>query len=291
MPVSTLERKKSATFSRRDFLKLGGVAAIGLPLYAGEVSRHEISIERLTIALPRLPEAFRGLKIVQISDFHYAEYTEAFFIRKVVERVNQLKPDVVAMTGDFITTGFWSRENTVRFAGECAEILARVECPLRYAVLGNHDCSIKLYCQTVTDELNAHGISVLKNLSAPLERDGARLWFAGTGDALNRDFRLDEALPAARSADEPVILLMHEPDVLPEVARHGVDLMLSGHTHGGQIRIPFLPAMFLPQLGQDYVEGLYRLGPTQLYVNRGVGTVNLPFRFNCPPEITLITLA
>ncbi|HTY85319.1 MAG TPA: hypothetical protein VMB19_13945, partial [Silvibacterium sp.] len=80
-------------------------------------------------------------------------------------------------------------------------------------------------------------------------------------------------------------------DILPIVVRHNVDLMLSGHTHGGQIRIPFLPPMFLPQLGKDYVHGLYRLGPTQLYVNRGIGTVNLPFRFNCPPEITLITLA
>ena len=289
--VSTLERKKSTTFSRRDFLKLGGVAAIGLPIYAGEISRHEISIERVTITLPRLPEAFRGLKIAQISDFHYAEYTEAFFIKRVVERVNQLKADVVVMTGDFITRGFWSQTDTLRFAGECAEMLARVECPLRYAVLGNHDCALMLYCHAVTDELNAQGIPVLSNRSIPLERDGARLWFAGTGDALSGKFKLDEALPAAAADNEPVILLVHEPDVLPQVAPRGVDLMLSGHTHGGQVRFPFLPAMFLPELGRDFIEGLYRLGPTQLYVNRGVGTVNLPFRFNCPPEITLITLA
>jgi predicted MPP superfamily phosphohydrolase len=286
--VATLERKKSLT--RRDFLKLAGIAAVGVPLYAGEISRHEISIQRLKVTLPRLPEAFRGLTIAQLSDFHYAEYTEAYFIKQVIERVNRLRPDVVAFTGDYITNGFWHERDMLRFTGECAEILTRVDCPIRYAVLGNHDCAVKLYCDSIKDELEAHNIPVLENRSVPLERDGARLWFAGTGDALLGRMHLDQAVPAA-SADEPVILLAHEPDVLPQVARHNVDLMLSGHTHGGQVRIPFLPPMFLPGLGQRYVEGLFRLGRTQLYVNRGIGTVNLPFRFNCPPEITLITLA
>ena len=106
MDVSAPEQEKS--FTRRDFLKLAGIAAVGLPLYAGEISRHEIGIERLTIRLPRLPEVFRGLTIAQISDFHYAQYTEAFFIKRVVEEVNRLKPDVVAFTGDYITHGFWS---------------------------------------------------------------------------------------------------------------------------------------------------------------------------------------
>ena len=291
MEVSTLERKKKAHLSRRDFLRLGGIAAVGLPLYAGEVSRHEIRVEQITITLPNLPEAFHGFTIAQISDFHYAEYTEAFFIRRVVERVNSLKPDLVALTGDFITTGFWSADDTVRFAGECAEILSHLQSPLRYAVLGNHDCAVKHYKQAVNDELQSHGTPVLNNRSLPIERNGARVWLAGTGDALCNDFGLEQALPAPAQRDgESVILLAHEPDVLPLVATHNVDLMLTGHTHGGQVRFPFLPAMFLPELGQRYIEGLYRLGPTQLYVNRGVGTVNLPFRFNCPPEITLITL-
>jgi uncharacterized protein len=286
--VSTLERKKSIT--RRDFLKLTGIAAVGVPLYAGEISRHEISVQKVTVTLPRLPEAFRGLTIAQLSDFHYAEYTEAYFIRQVIDRVNLLKPDVVAYTGDFITTGFWPKPDMLRFTGECAEILAGVECPLRYAVLGNHDCAVKLYCNSMTEALEAHNITVLDNRSVPLEREGARLWIAGTGDALVHNVNLDRAIPADREK-EAVILLVHEPDILPQVARYGVDLMLSGHTHGGQVRIPFLPPMFLPEMGRKYIEGLYRLGSTQLYVNRGIGTVNLPFRFNCPPEITLITLA
>jgi hypothetical protein len=92
-------------------------------------------------------------------------------------------------------------------------------------------------------------------------------------------------------AQEPVILLAHEPDILPDIARYNVDLMLSGHTHGGQVRIPFMPLLDLPVYGRHYVEGLFRYGPTQLYVNRGIGAVGVPFRFRCPPEITVITLA
>jgi uncharacterized protein len=284
--------KFKKSFTRRDFLKLAGVAAIGLPLYAGEISRHEISVERLTIRLPRLPEAFRGLTIAQVTDIHYAEYTEPFFVKRVIEHVNRLKPDLVAFTGDYITVGFWPRQDTVRFAYNCAEILATVRSPLRYAVLGNHDCADKFYQATVTDALEIHGIPVLDNQYIPLERAGARIWLAGAGDASCGQARLDLAVPAGAVRDgEPVILMVHEPDILPEVAPYGVDLMLAGHTHGGQVRIPFVPPMFLPRLGQHYVEGLFRLGPTQLYVNRGIGTVNLPFRFNCPPEITLITLA
>ena len=226
-----------------------------------------------------------------ISDFHYAEYTEAFFIKRVVERVNSLKPDMVALTGDFITTA--SGPHQTRFASlENAPNTQPPPEPVRYAVLGNHDCAVKPYAAAVTDSLQSHGIPVLDNRSVPLERDGRRLWLAGTGDALCHDFQLEEALPSPASRDgESVILLAHEPDVLSTCRHSNVDLMLSGHTHGGQVRFPFLPAMFLPPLGEHYVEGLYRLGPTQLYVNRGVGTVNLPFRFNCPPEITLITLA
>jgi len=294
MAVSAPEQKK--VLSRRDFLKIAGLSSVGalaLPLYAAEISRHEISIERLTIRLPRLREAFVGLKIAQVSDFHYADFTEPFFIRRVVNEVNRLKPDVVAFTGDYITRGFWSIEETVNFAYRCAEIMGGVESPERYAVLGNHDCALAVYIPAVTDALETHGIPVLDNRAVPMERAGSRLWFAGVGSAVCHRTKLDKAIPTASRKDgEPVILLAHEPDILPWVApRQDVDLMLSGHTHGGQVRIPFMPPMFLPWMGQKFVEGLYQLDSTQLYVNRGVGTVNLPFRFNCPPEITLITLA
>lgn len=285
---SNLERKK--IFTRRSFLKAAGLIAVGLPLYAAEISRHEISLERRTIQLDRLPEQFRGLRIVQISDFHYAEYTEPFFLRDIVLRVNQLKPDMVFLNGDFVTDGFFSHERTNAFAYRCAEILSHIDCPLRYAVLGNHDSTFAE--PAVIDALAVHHLTLLNNSFLPLERNGQRLWLAGTGSATYRKMDIDRAVPpASLTAGEPIILMVHEPDVLPLVARYNVDLMLSGHTHGGQVRFPFIPPTHLPPLGKKYVEGYFRLGPTQLYVNRGVGTVEVPFRFNCPPEITEITLA
>lgn len=288
MAVSVEEPKK--LFSRRAFLKAGGVAAIGLPLYAVEISRHEISIERLTIRLDRLAEQFHGFRIVQISDFHYGEYSEPFFLREVVRQVNRLRPDAVLLNGDYVTVGFFSEKHTKEFAYRCAEVLSHIDCPLRYAVLGNHDATFAE--PAVIDALSIQGLPLLNNSFAPLEREGKRLWFAGTGDVTYNKMDLDKAIPpSSRTDGEPIILMVHEPDVLPLVARRNVDLMLSGHTHGGQVRLPFLPPIHLPPLGKNYLEGLFRLGPTQLYVNRGIGTVELPVRFNCPPEITEITLA
>lgn len=266
------------------------MSILGLGLYAAEISRHEIDVEQHTITLARLPEVFRGLRIVQISDIHYAEYTEPFFVRWVVDEVNRLKPDVVVITGDFISFAPAGRKTAINFAYHCADILRGIQCPRRFAVMGNHDCIVN--CAAVTEAVTTAGIPVLNNSAVPLERDGKRLWIAGLSDPLNGDPRLDLAIPKASTKDgEPVILLAHEPDYVRHVLPYGVDFMLSGHTHGGQVRIPFLPPMFLPKWGTKHVEGLFHLGKTQLYVNRGIGAVGLPFRFRCPPEITLFTLA
>lgn len=259
-------------------------------MYAGEISRHELSIEQHTIRMERLPDAFRGMRIVQISDFHYAEYTEAFFLREVVRTVNRLHPDMVLLTGDFVSYGPLPRRLSRRFAVECAAILSEIQCPLRYASLGNHDAIIG--DKYVAGPLREHGIPVLLNAAVPLEREGQRVWLAGLGSACESQSQPDRAIPRAAVNDkEPLMVMAHEPDILPEIAKYNADLMLSGHTHGGQVRIPFLPPVQLPDLGKHYVEGLFRYGPTQLYVNRGIGAVGLPFRFRCPPEITLLTLA
>jgi len=276
--------------TRRSFLSLSGAAAAGLAFYAGEVARHELSVEEHTIHLARLPDAFRGMRIVQISDFHYAEYTEAYFLERMVRVVNGLKPDLVALTGDFISFGPMPYSFARRHAPACAAILSRIECPLRYAIMGNHDWDVGR--EYVIGPLKEHGIPTLVNAAVALERDGQRLWLAGLGSACYGAAHPERAVPkAAMTGGEAVILMAHEPDILPEVSRYNVDLMLSGHTHGGQVRLPFLPPLALPDLGKIYVEGLFQHGPTQLYVNRGIGAVGVPFRLNCPPEITLLTLA
>ncbi len=262
----------------------------GLALYAGEISRHELSLEQHTLHLTRLPDAFRGMRIVQISDFHYADFTEGWFLRDMVHRVNRLKPDMVVLTGDFISYASFPRSYPRRHMPECAAILSEIQCPLRYASLGNHDTQVGP--EYVIGPLREHGIPTLVNQAVALERGGQRLWLAGLGSACYDAADPAAAIPpAAATGKEPVIVLAHEPDILPQVARYNADLMLSGHTHGGQVRLPFLPAFKLPPYGKHYVEGLFRHGPTQLYVNRGIGTVGVPFRFDCPPEITVLTLA
>jgi hypothetical protein len=286
--LDLLPTQPKSRLTRRSFLGLSAASVTGLALYAGEISRHELSVEQHTIQLARLPDAFRGMRIVQISDFHYAEYTEAFFLHEMVARVNALRPDMVVLTGDFISYSPLPRAFARRFAPACAAILSGIECPLRYASLGNHDYYIGPHY--VAGPLQEHGIPVLMNSAVALERDGQRVWLAGLGSVCEQKADPEHAIPRA-VAQEPVILLAHEPDILPDIARYNVDLMLSGHTHGGQVRIPFMPLLDLPVYGRHYVEGLFRYGPTQLYVNRGIGAVGVPFRFRCPPEITVITLA
>jgi uncharacterized protein len=292
MEVLDTEAKKERVLTRRQFVGLAGLSALGFGLYGSEIARHEIDIVQRTIVIPGLPDSFKGFRIVQISDIHYKEFTEASFVKLVLHEVNGLKADLVALTGDYVSYGPMAKHRSIGWAYECGELLTRIECPQRYAILGNHDCIVNQ--AAAADALTTHGIPLLSNEAVPLERGGKRIWLAGITDALEGNPKPDfeKAIPkTARGDGERVILLAHEPDILPTAAKYGVDLMLSGHTHGGQIRFPFVPPMYLPPMGLKYVEGHFQVGTTQLYVNRGIGTVGMPFRLNCPPEITVLTLA
>jgi hypothetical protein len=137
--------------------------------------------------------------------------------------------------------------------------------------------------------LRQAGIQVLRNRAVPLERDGKRIWLAGVDDVLAGVDDLDEALRGVPAA-EAVILLVHEPDFADQAATYPVDLQLSGHSHGGQVRFPFVGALYLPKLARKYPLGLRHIGRLKLYTNPGVGTLRIPVRWNCPPEVTLIRL-
>jgi predicted MPP superfamily phosphohydrolase len=286
-PVPTQQRR----LTRRSFLA-GSTLAVagGLALYSSEFARHEISITTRPLAIDNLPSVFHNFRIVQISDIHFDEFTEPSFVHRVVEHVNSLNPDLVLLTGDFISLGPRSLKFAHGAMYHCAEVLRGIACPQRFAVMGNHDAWVGApIIRTILAEVN---IPLLVDQHVPIERKGDRLWLCGANDPITSKPNLDLAIPAR--PDGPVLLMCHAPDFADNVVAHRrgslVDFMLSGHTHGGQVRFPFLGALHLPEGGQKYVEGLFRFGRMQLYVNRGIGAVGLPFRLNCPPEITLYTL-
>jgi uncharacterized protein len=281
--------KETTLLSRRTFLRGSALAAGALALYSGEIARHEISILTHTMGIRNLPEAFQNFRIAQISDIHFDEFTEPFFVRRVVDQINSLKPDLVLLTGDFISIGPMGAQYAHGAIYRCLEILRDIAAP-RFACMGNHDSIIG--APVLHPIFARYDVPLLMNGHVPIERDGKRLWLCGVGDFLTEIPDLDLTIPAA--PDGPVLLMCHAPDFADEIIAHQrghlIDVMFSGHTHGGQVRIPFLPPYHLPEGGQKYIEGLFRFNQMQLYVNKGIGAIGLPFRLNCPPEITLFTL-
>jgi uncharacterized protein len=280
-----------AFLTRRKFLAAAAAGALAVTADAAVFEPNDPKLVRIEIALERLPAAWDGLRVVQLSDFHYDPYFSLVPIRKAVSMVNGLRPDLVVLTGDFVTVPTFGRDRHSESADvidPCARLLAQLRSPMgSLAVLGNHD--VNSDPERIVSALETQGIPVLRNRSTYFARAGARLWFAGTDDVLEGNANLPLTL-AGIPPEEPVILLVHEPDFAVDAARFPVDLQLSGHSHGGQIRLPLLGAPVLPPLARRYPWGLHRIGGLTLYTNVGIGTIGLPVRFLCPPEITLITL-
>jgi predicted MPP superfamily phosphohydrolase len=281
--------------TRRGLLKTLLYGGAGLALYSGEIERHWIDVVRREIRVAGLPPAIDGWRIAQLSDIHLDEYTEPFLLREAIQHINHLQPDMVLLTGDYVTAEVLSKKMTIGAAWECASILTEIACRHRYAVLGNHD--IMAGEHEIAEALTSHGIPVLRNAFLPIEHGNGRIWLAGLEDPVLGRPNPDRAIPVSirNQTREPVLLMCHAPDFADVLRAHPVGrsiaLMLSGHTHGGQIRLPFIGALRLPPGGRKYVEGWFPLdNGMQLYVNRGIGSVGLPFRFDCRPEITLFTL-
>ena len=251
-------------------------------------------VVRREIALRRWPAELDGFTIAQLSDFHYDPYFSGHPLKAAIGLVNALRPDLIVLTGDFVTFPSFAgddekaEEKAAANAEPCAALLRQMHAPHGlWAVLGNHDCDTD--ANLVTNALLSQGIPVLANRSVAIEPKGGRFWLSGLSDVLSRTSDLDATL-ADVPHDEPTVLLAHEPDIADHVAHYPIDLQLSGHSHGGQVRIPFLPPLYLPHLARKYFMGLYKIGPLTLYTNPGLGTIGLPIRLNCPPEITLFSL-
>jgi uncharacterized protein len=239
-----------------------------------------LTVEHHKIHLRRLPRELDGFRIVQLSDIHHSPFTSREQIERAVETANSLQPDIVALTGDYV-----SKERA--YAAPCAELMGGLRARHGvFAVLGNHDHWTD--AALITDLFRAEGITVLVNQGMRFENNGAAFWLAGVDDTMVGLEDISLAL-AGSSRNEFKLLLAHNPIVLRRAARAGVDLVLSGHTHGGQVSLrPERNAAGRPR--RRLLKGLARRGDTQIYITRGLGTVVLPVRFGCPPEVSLLEL-
>ena len=280
--------------SRRQFVKgsvvgLTGLAAAGFAVDGFLVEPQHAVAEHIEIKLKRLPEAFDGFRIAQLSDIHFGPYMTRPELDRSVELAKQFKPDLVALTGDFVSHP-WHRRNGregAKNAEPCADAFASLKGLPILAVLGNHDHWNN--ADLISEALEDRGIEVLRNGARLLEKDGQRLWIAGVDDVLEGQADLSRTT-AGIPAGEMTILLAHEPDYADLASKAGVDLQLSGHSHGGQVRVPGIGPIVLPELARKYHTGLNQVGNLQVYTTRGIGVINPPVRLNCPPEVTLITL-
>ncbi|MBO0720241.1 MAG: metallophosphoesterase, partial [Blastocatellia bacterium] len=274
-------------WTRRDLLRISAASAasfgLGFSGY-GVLMREHVEVSRVDVKLTNLPAEFSGMTIAHMSDIHHGRFTDLAYIDDCVQIVNGLKPDLVALTGDFTFGGR-------RYIGPCVEVLKGLEARAGiYAALGNHDHYVG--ARAVARALKNEGIKLLIDEVDCIELGGSRLWLLGVDDLWcgQTDInRLMKGLPP----DEPKVVLSHNPDFIEEFAAREkqIDLMISGHTHGGQIRFPLIGA---PQIssdyGQRYAIGLNRKGSMQVYTTRGIGTIIVPARLNCPPEIVLYKL-
>ena len=285
------------SLSRRKFLKGAvatvGAGTVGLAVDASYGEAAHPQLVRVEVPLSRLPAELDGFTIVQLSDFHYDEEFTIVPIRRAIDIVNGLNPDLIALTGDFVTIPpladyFPTAKYGAHAAEPCASMLSQLRSRLgSFAILGNHDTDSDI--SRVKAALSSRGMTLLENRSIPIEQKGKRFWLGGVADALVGKPDLDATLKPV-PAGEPVVLLAHEPDFADEAAKRAVDLQLSGHSHGGQARLPFIGAPFLPDMARKYPWGMYHIGATTLYTNSGLGTIRIPIRINAPPEVTLFTL-
>ena len=240
-------------------------------------------ITRLNLRLPNLHSNFNGFRLVHISDIHLDGWMNRRRLEEFIGLVNDQKPDLVVITGDFVSHS--STHHETELAISLKQIRARYGAA---AVLGNHDHWADP--QMVRRALKASGVRDLSNRFITLERQGAQLHIAGVDDIIEHLDRLDlvlNSLPEEGSA----ILLAHEPDYANTSAASGrFDLQLSGHSHGGQVVLPLIGAPILPRLGRLYPSGLYQVRGMYQYTNRGLGMTGFNLRLNSHPEVTVFTL-
>jgi uncharacterized protein len=269
----------SLRFSRRDVLK--GVAAAGIGAFTGSLAhgyfyeRYQIELTRETLSVSGLPEALTGVRIGLLTDLHRSDTVSHAMVDRAVRLVMAEAPDLIILGGDYVTWG------DRRFVAPAADALAPLSAPHGvFAVLGNHDDD-----RDMPAALTSKGFVVLRDARTRLALNGETLDLAGIRYWTRRAADVAHVL---RGASPNVILLAHTPMRLAEAAALGVPLVLSGHTHGGQIVLPGVGALAAREF--PVVAGVGKRDSTTIFVSRGVGTVYVPVRLNCPPEAAILTL-
>lgn len=272
--------------SRRSFLRGAGSAALlavsGASAYARLIEPYDYRISQTDIFIRDLPASFEGFRIAQITDVHHSRILGIEEVERVVKLAQQTAPDLIALTGDYTTS-------YRRYIEPCAEALGRLNAPEGvWAVLGNHDHYTDP--ELTTWALERNHIRVLNNQNTLLRRGGETLNLSGVDDWSWAGADWPRALRGIQ-LNRPTLLLSHQPVVLDFAETQSVSLILSGHTHGGQIDLPLLgpPARFATK-DLKYARGLFRRGDTQLYVSAGTGVIGLPVRFGVRPEIAILRL-
>jgi predicted MPP superfamily phosphohydrolase len=249
---------------------------------ATRIGTLRVFMEECLMRIPRLPAAFEGFKIALFSDIHLYPFTPIQVVQDAVRLANSFRPDLVILAGDFV----W---RYVEAAFDLVPVLSQLN-PAKgtFAVLGNHDHHMGP--EIVASALGQAGIRLLRNEGITIQRGQDSIYLAGIDSASGGHPSPDLAF-ANRRTDLTTIVAVHEPDYILELApRFPMDLQLSGHSHGGQVRLPGVGPLILPPMGEVYNMGLYRVGNAQVYTTRGIGTIRVNARFNCPPEVTAITL-
>ncbi len=238
-----------------------------------------LEVEKIEIRLIRLPKNLEGFRILHLSDIHHSPFTSLEHITRAIEIGNSLQPDMCILTGDYV-----SHES--EYIEPVAEVMGRLESEFgTFACLGNHDHWTD--AEMMTNAMREANITVLINEGFRFTAKDASFWLAGVDDHMVGKTDLRAALRGS-FPDEMKLLLAHNPKILGRAARADVDLIFSGHTHGGQVKIRDDEKRILPR--RKLKNGLYRRKDTQIYITRGIGTVVLPVRYQCPPEISLIQL-
>lgn len=291
--------QRPMNISRRGFVRLGILGGVGLAGGVGFINSRSPELVRQEVFLENLPSSFDGLKIAQITDIHAGPLVPPELIRAGMDLLRSVDPDLVVMTGDFIsgpTRFLWTSyggfsEGTLDY---CLKELSSLKAPLgAFAVFGNHDFWAGPKNMALLEAgLKSIGVRVLRNENLLLHKDNQIIVLGGVDDYWSDTCRL----PTTFQGSPPAacrILLSHNPDVneLIEATNQRVDLIISGHTHGGQIIVPFWGSLYNPSpFGQKYLAGLIRDNSRQTYVSRGLGLFFVPIRLNAPADVSLLVL-